>query len=54
MSRGKQPEFSASQRKYLLELHDAGTHTQEGWWPIACQWPLGGLVSQAPEAGPHY
>ena len=29
MSRGKQPKLSASQRKHLLELHDAGTHTQE-------------------------
>jgi hypothetical protein len=28
MSRGKQPKLSASQRKHLLELHDAGTHTQ--------------------------
>ncbi|HKA10013.1 MAG TPA: hypothetical protein VKI99_06035 [Candidatus Dormibacteraeota bacterium] len=29
MSRGKQPKLPASQRKHLLELHDAGTHTQE-------------------------
>jgi hypothetical protein len=29
MSRGKQPKLSASQRKHLLELHNAGTHTQE-------------------------
>lgn len=28
MSRGKQHKLSASQRKHLLELHDAGTHTQ--------------------------
>jgi DNA invertase Pin-like site-specific DNA recombinase len=27
--RGKQPKLSASQRKHLLELHDAGAHTQE-------------------------
>jgi Helix-turn-helix domain of resolvase len=29
MSRGKQPKLSASQRSHLLELHDAGIHTQE-------------------------
>jgi transposase len=29
MSRRKQPKLSASQRKHLLELPDAGTHTQE-------------------------
>jgi hypothetical protein len=29
MSRGKQPKLSASQRRHLLEPHDAGTHTQE-------------------------
>jgi transposase len=29
MSRGKQPELSASQRKHLLEPHDAGTHTHK-------------------------
>jgi transposase len=29
MSRGKQPRLSVSQRKHPLELHDAGTHTQE-------------------------
>ena len=29
MSRGKQPKLSASGRKLLLELHDAGTHPQE-------------------------
>jgi transposase len=29
MRRGKQPKLSASQRNHLLELHDAGTHTQE-------------------------
>jgi hypothetical protein len=28
MSRGKQPKLS-SQRRHLLEPHDAGTHTQE-------------------------
>ena len=27
MSRRKQPKLSASQRKHLLELHDAGLHT---------------------------
>jgi IS30 family transposase len=27
MSRGTQPKLSASQRKHLRELHDAGTHT---------------------------
>ena len=27
--RGKQPKLSASQRRHLLELHDAGNHTQE-------------------------
>ncbi|WP_395245061.1 recombinase family protein [Agromyces sp. MMS24-K17] len=26
--RGKQPKLSASQRKHLFELHDAGAHTQ--------------------------
>ena len=28
-ARGKQSKLSASQRNHLLELHDAGTHTQE-------------------------
>jgi len=27
--RGKQPKLSVSQRRHLLELHDAGNHTQE-------------------------
>ena len=30
MSRRKQPKLFASQRNHRLELHDAGTHTQEG------------------------